>query len=142
MSDAIIQAAIEARLKAWADAQTPPIPIAYENSGYKPTVGQRYLRCTLLPAKPLNPSQGGQHKHFHGIYQVDVHVPEGGGRSVHSPIVEALRVLFKRPTTMPRDGINVNVLQTPATGPGGPNGAGFWMVPLSIYYDANSFTSP
>lgn len=140
MSDAIIKAAIETRLIAWAAAQTPPIPASFENSGYKPVAGQRYLRGTLLPALPLNPSQGGSHTHYHGIYQVDVCVPEGGGSTVHSPIVEAIRTLFKRPTTMPRDGVYVNILRTPATGAGAPNGAGFWMVPISIYYDANSFT--
>jgi len=67
-------------------------------------------------------------------------VPEGGGSAAHSPIIEALRTLFACPTTIPKSGINVNVLRTPATGPGAPNGSGFWMVPLSIWYDANSFT--
>ena len=56
MSDAIIRAAIESRLTAWAKAQSPAIPIAYENMGYKPTTGQRFLRGTLMPAGTLNPS--------------------------------------------------------------------------------------
>lgn len=139
MSDAIIQAAIEGRLKTWAAAQAPPIPIAFPNAGFKPVTGQRYLRGTLMPAIPINPSGGGGYKHFHGIYQVDVHVPEGGGTGDATALTGALQVLFRCPTTITKNGLNVNILHTPATGPGGLNGAGFYMVPVSIRYDADSF---
>ena len=140
MSDAIIRAAIEARLKSWAAAHAPPIPVAYENSGYKPTVGQRYLRGDLLPAETENPSQGGKHKHFHGVYQVSVRVPDGSGTGDASALTKAIAVLFERPTTMVRDGINVNILRTPSAAKGGSDGAGFYVVPVSIWYDANDFS--
>eukprot|EP01034_Spumella_vulgaris_P033546 gene33546-41396_t len=140
MSDAIIRAAIEARLKAWADAQAPKIPVAFENSGFKPTIGQQYLSGDLLPAQTLNPSQGGEHKHFHGIYQVSIRVPEGRGTGDASALSAAIAVLFKCPTTIPATGLNVHINRTPSAAKGGSDGAGFYMVPVSIWYDADSFT--
>jgi hypothetical protein len=139
LSDAIIQAAIEGRLKTWAAAQTPPISINYPNTGFKPAPQQKHLRGALLPADPLNPSVGGQYKHYHGIYQVDVCIPDGTGTGDATALTGALQVLFKCPTTIVKDGINVNILHTPATAPGASNGAGFYVVPVSIRYDADSF---
>jgi len=140
MSNDVIRKAMEARLDAWAKAQVPPIPVAFENSGYKPLAGQRYLRGTLIPAHPLNPSVGGNHKHRHGIYQVDVLVPAGTGATVSGPLTKAIEALFVAPTTMTRDGLKVNVLRTPAIGHGAPDDSGFWIVPVTIWYDADDFS--
>lgn len=140
MSDGIIRAAIEGRLKTWADAQVPKIPVAFENTGFKPTIGQRYLSGDLLPANTLNPSQGGLHKHFHGVYQVSIRVPEGQGTGDASALSAAIAVLFKCPTTITAAGLNVHINRTPSTAKGAPDGAGFYMVPVSIRYDADSFT--
>ncbi|MES2262096.1 MAG: phage tail terminator-like protein [Pseudomonadota bacterium] len=140
MSDAIIRSAIEGRLKTWAQAQTPAIPIAFANSGYRPVTGQRYLSGTLVPAITLNPSQGGKHKRYHGFYQVDVRVPDGGGTGDISTIAKAIEVLFECPTTIPKDGLNVHINRTPSTGPGASDGAGFYMVPVTVWYDLDDFS--
>lgn len=136
----IIRAAIEARLTTWAKAQTPIIPIAYENNNYVPVTGQRYLRGTLLPADTLNPSQGGEHKRYRGIYQVDVFMPANGGTGGASALTKAIEVLFKCPTAIPRDGVNVRINRTPSVGRGAPDGAGFYMVPVSVWYDLDDFS--
>jgi hypothetical protein len=140
MSNAIIQAAIEVRLAAWAGAQSPAIPIAYENMGFKPTAGQRYLRGTLMPAGTLNPSQGGEHKRYHGFYQVDVYVPANGGTGPSRALTKAIEVLFKCPTTIQSGGLNVHINRTPSVGPGMPDDSGFYMVPVTIWYDLDDFS--
>lgn len=140
MSDAIIRAAIESRLTAWAKAQSPAIPIAYENMGYKPVTGQRYLRGTLLPAGTLNPSLGGEHSRYHGFYQVDVFIPANGGTGPSGALTKAVEVLFKRPTVIPSGDLNVRINRTPSVGPGMQDDAGFYMVPVTIWYDLDDFS--
>lgn len=140
MSNATIRAAIEGRLKTWAAAQTPPIPIAFENVSYAPETGKRYLRGLLMPADTQNPSQGGKHKHYHGIYQVSVYVPTGGGPGDTEAITGPIEALFACPTTIVKNGLNVNINQTPAISRGLPDGAGFHMTPITIKYDVNSFS--
>lgn len=140
MTDAVIQSAIEGRLKAWAQAQTPPISIAFQNTSYTPVTGQRYMRGFLMPANTLNPSQGGEHKHYHGMYQVSVYTAEGTGTGEASSITKAITELFKCPTTIPKNGLNVRINRTPATAQGMSDGDGFWMVPVTIWYSLDDFT--
>lgn len=45
MSNKTIRAALEGYLKAWAAAQTPPIPVFLENLGKTPAVGARHIRA-------------------------------------------------------------------------------------------------
>lgn len=139
MSNKIIRAAIEGRLKEWAAAQVPPIPVILENRGAKPAVGQRYMRGFLLPADTLNPSQGGQHKRYHGIYQVSIYLPENVGTGDSDDLAKAIEVLFACPTTIQKAGLNVHINQTPAIASSHPDGEGFYMTPVTIKYDSNDF---
>lgn len=139
MSNDVIRAAIEARLLAWAKVQTPPIPVAFANMDFTPTVGQRYLQGHLMPAGTLNPSQGGLHKRYNGLYQVSIRTPAGKGTTDSLAIAGALEELFRCPTTLPKGGISVHIDSTPAIGPGGNDGNGFWMTPVTISYHADSF---
>lgn len=138
MSNKIIRAAIEGRLKAWADAQSPAIPVFFENRGKAPAVGQTHLRGFLMPADTLNPSQGSQHLHYHGIYQVSIFMAEGNGTGDIEDLAGEIADLFKCPTTIQKFGINVNVQQAPAVGSGAPD-SGFYMMPVTIKYDADTF---
>jgi hypothetical protein len=142
MSDSIIASAIEGRLATWAAAQVPPIPVAWENVTYAPVTGQRYLRGFLMPANTENPSQGGKHKHHHGIYQVSVFIPAnpGAGAGAARTIANDIKALFACPTTIVKSGINVNILRSPATAQGIPDDTGFYMVPVTIWYDADDFS--
>lgn len=139
MSNDIIRAAIEARLLAWAKAQTPAMPIAFANTDYAPSAGQCYLQGHLMPADTLNPSQGGLHKRYNGIYQVSIRTPAGKGTTDSLAIAGALEELFRCSTTLPKGGINVHIDSTPAIGPGANDGNGFWMTPVTISYHADSF---
>lgn len=138
MSHEIIRAAIETRLLAWAKAQTPPIPIAFENVDYKPVTGQRFLQGNLMPANTLNPSEGAAHKRYHGLYQISVRTAAGKGTTEASALTRAIEELFSRSTTLSNGNINVHIDSTPTVGPGGTD-EGFWMTPITIKYRAEVF---
>lgn len=140
MSNSVVRAAIEGRLKAWAAAQTPPIPIAFENVNYVPVTGASYIRGFLLPADTINPSVGGLHKQYHGMYQVSLYAPEGKGIGDIEAITKGIEVLFKAPTTIEKFGRKVNITRTPAVSKGMPDGAGFFMTPVTIWYHMHDFT--
>lgn len=140
MSNKIIRAALEGHLKAWAAAQSQPITVLLENRGSKPPTGARYLRAFMMPADTLNPSQGGKHKHYHGIYQVSVYEPENDGTGDSDDLAKAIEVLFQCPTTITKSGLNVQILHTPSIAQSRADGAGFWMTPITIKYSANDFS--
>lgn len=140
MSNQIIRSALEGHLKAWAVAQTPPISVYLENRGKKPAIGECHVRADLMPADTLNPSQGAQHRRYHGIYQVSIFLPENDGTGDSDALAKAIEVLFKCPTTLIKSGMNVRINQTPSIARSRSDGAGFWMTPISITYSADDFT--
>lgn len=140
MSNKIIRAALEGHLKAWASAQVPPIPLFLENRGKKPEIGARHIRADLMPADTLDPSQGAQHRRYHGMYQVGIFLPENEGTGDSDDLAKAIEVLFKCPTTITKQGLNVRIQQTPSIAQSRPDGAGFWMTPITIKYSADDFS--
>lgn len=140
MSNDVIRAAIEKRLLDWAKAQVPVVDVAFENLVYTPTTGKAYLAGFLLPAQTQNPSQGGKHRHYTGVYQVSIYTPAGKGSTAASALTNAIEALFACPTTMTQTGINVHIDKTPSAAQGKPDGNGFWMVPVSITYRAEVFS--
>ena len=140
MSNEIVRAAIEKRIVAWAKAQTPPIDVAFENITYGPTVGKSYLAGFLLPAETVNPSAGGSHSRYSGVYQVSVYTEAGKGSTAASALVNSIVNLFPCPTTIKQGSINVHIDTTPSAASGRPDGNGFWMVPVTIKYRAEVFT--
>lgn len=140
MSNSIVKAAIEGQLKAWADARTPAIRCAFQNMKLTPVADETYLRGFLMPANTLNPSQGGLHKHFHGMYQVSLYSPADVGTGAAETITNAIEVLFKCGTTIQKSGRNINIQRTPSTAQGMPDDAGFWMTPVTIWYDMDDFS--
>lgn len=140
MSNKIIRAALEERLKTWAAAHTSPIPLFLENRSKVPAVGARHIRTYLMPADTLNPSQGAQHRLYHGIYQISIFLPENDGTGDSDDLAKAIEVLFKCPTTITKSGLNVQILQTPFISQSRPDGAGFWMTTITVKYSANDFS--
>lgn len=82
MSLALIRSAFESRLKTWANAQTPAIPIAYENLAFTPPL-TRYLRAYVLPAKTDSNTLDDVARTYQGLFQVSIVVPlnEGAGNA-------------------------------------------------------------
>jgi len=84
MSHALIRAGFETTLKAWADARTPAIPVAWPNTVFDPPDG-RYIKADLLPAGTKKLFLDGSGRTWRGIFQALFHMPlETGAGSVES----------------------------------------------------------
>lgn len=139
MSNLIVRAAIEGRLKTWAAAYTPVLPVTLQNEGYVPSNGTAYIRGTLMPAETKHLGRSGQHKQYHGMYQVSIYFPDGEGWGEAEAAAKAIEVLFEAPTTIVKSARNVNITRTPAIASGAPDGSGFFMVPVTIWYEMQDF---
>lgn len=88
-----IRYALESRLKTWADAQSPAIPVAWQNVPFTPPV-TRYLRAFLLPAETVTQTLDGDHRRYTGVFQVSILVPVGNGPGAGETIAEAIEALY------------------------------------------------
>lgn len=129
-----IRRALEIRLAA----MTPALDTAYENIPFTPVSGTPYQRANMLPANPDNPSQGGTHYLEIGIFQVSLFYPNDVGSATAQARADAVRVWFKRGTTLTHGGINTTVIATPAKAPAFNDGDRY-VIPISIRYQANIF---
>lgn len=94
MSNVLIRAAFETRLATWAAAQTPPLPIAYENRAFAAPANNRYLRAYLIPARTASDYLEGTHRSYEGIFQVSIVQPLSAGTAAASTIALALDALY------------------------------------------------
>jgi Bacteriophage related domain of unknown function len=74
MSQSIVRAGFESRLKTWADAQTPAIPVAWENKAFTPPVG-RYVRASLIPAPTSARTLERTDRSYTGVFQALLCMP-------------------------------------------------------------------
>lgn len=94
MSLQIIRTAFESRLKTWADAQVPPLPIAFENRTFTAPANGRYLRAYLLPAKTNANFLEGTDREYLGVFQVSIVQPLNAGTASAQTIAIALDTLY------------------------------------------------
>lgn len=78
MSQELVRAAFEVRLKTWADAQTPAIPVAWQNVVFDPPEG-RYVRAFLLPSETQSRHLSRTDRSYAGLFQVSLCMPIGKG---------------------------------------------------------------
>lgn len=131
MSNQIVAAFFEGRLKTWADAQVPPVPVAYENVAFtKPDDGTPWLESFLIPNLTMNNEVTGRRKTHLGLFQVNVWVPKGEGMGRGRALSNSIINLFP---LLPKVGA-VSVEETPsATRP--LDGDSNWViVPVLIKY--------
>ena len=107
MSQALIRKAVETRLKTWADAQTPVIPVAWQNVGFTPPVG-RYLRAFVLPAPTQYTSLDQECRSWKGIFQVSFCMPIGTGSATVESLIASLDAAFASSFT--QDGLRIFLL--------------------------------
>lgn len=140
MSNKIIRSALEGYLKAWADAQSPKIPLYLENRNKTPVIGERHIRTYLMPADTLDPSFSAMHRRYQGMYQVSIFLKENDGTGDADDLAKAIEVLFKQATVIQKSGINVRITQTPSIAQSRPDDNGFWMTPITVKYSAEDFS--
>lgn len=106
MTQRRIRAAFEAPLKAWAAAQVPPVPVAWENSTFKPPAG-RYIRPYLLPANTTSLDLLGKHRGYKGIWQITLCLPPQTGMKAAEVMAEAIAALYPVNQAITVDGLRV-----------------------------------
>lgn len=130
MSNPIIRAALETRLKAWADAQVPKIPIAFEGVPFsKPTTGP-YIEPLLLPNVTSNTELSGRRQTHLGIFEVRCWCPTGNGMGVVERLASNVIKLFP---ILPKLG-SVSIENTPYSERPQFDDAGWVIVPVLVFY--------
>lgn len=132
MSLTAIRAAFEKRLK------TDGLPIAYQNVEFKVPVSGQYYEFYLLPATPVDAVLGDEFFFEVGIAQITLVYPSGKGTGAAEGRAEQIRDLFPKGLTLIEDGIQVNVVKTPAIARGFPE-AGSWRIPITVSWQAQIF---
>lgn len=130
MSQSLIRAAFETRLKTWADAQTPAIPLAWQNVPFAPTPG-RYARALLLPSPTRCDTLEGGHRRYQGIFQVSLVMPVGAGSRTAEVLAGDLDATF--PMTFEHDGLRICLLQPMSAAPAIAD-ADRYVIPVSAPY--------
>jgi hypothetical protein len=135
MSDALVRAAFETRLAAWAAAQSPAIPIAYENATFTPPTG-RYVRCFLIPAPAASETLNGEHRRRMGVFQVSLCMPIGSGPGAAASLAASLDTAFPLSAPMTQGGIKVFLLSPMSIAPAIQDGDRY-VIPVSCTYRAD-----
>lgn len=135
IGDEFIMAALQVRLKAFADAQSPPLTIAYELVGYVPSPTAAHLADFQLPAKTGNPVLANSVEEHIGIYQVDVDAPATMDPKLLRRLADSVVAHFPIGLVLTSGGVKVTVKGHPSRGPAIP-GNGRTKIPISITYRA------
>lgn len=130
MTQAIVRRAFETRLKTWADAQVPAIPVAWENVPFVPPTG-RYIRAFLLPARTDSQTLDRDHRLYQGVFQVSLVMPLNTGAGGAESLAASLDAAFDASFT--QDGLRVYLLSPMSAAPAisEPN---YFVVPVSAEY--------
>ena len=123
-----IQGALRARLVSLPSSP----PVAWENVDFNPNSNELFLRATSLPGETTQACIGdaGLDDHI-GIFQVDVFIPDGKGRSTWPDTVADH---FKRGSVLTQNAVNVRI--TTVSISSAAKDENFYIVPISITYQA------
>lgn len=137
MSNSIIRAELATKLKTWADAQDPPIAIAFENVPFtKPgNPGVPFLETNLLPNFTSNNEVSGSRKTYIGIFQVNCWGLYGNGMRKVETMAESIVNLYP---LLPKSG-PVSIEQTPSVEKPILDTTGWVIVPVTIKYRMETF---
>lgn len=139
MSKHLVEPLLVGRLKAFAAARTPVLPVAWTNTPFIPPCGGVYLRETLMLGTPRAAAVGADAKNYQpGIYQIDIMGETGKGVKPTTDISKALEALFPRGLQLSAPDIVLTVKGVSVL-PGSTSDSRF-KVPVSINFYA--YVSP
>lgn len=139
MSDKIIRAAFETRLAAWAAAQTPPLPIAFENKASDPLPAP-HVRAFLLPVDTQTDTVDQLHRVYEGIFMLHLCMPLDSGNGPADDLVESLGAVFSPAAPLLQSGLAITVTRPISRRQGIPEETAF-TVPVSCTYRADTYPS-
>lgn len=89
-----IRQEVESAVTAFANSQTPPIPLSYEGIPFtKPTSGP-YLEIAFLANSPMNATVDASRIRTYGTFQINVNIPDGQGMKGLDDLSGAIAALF------------------------------------------------
>ena len=131
---------ISAALDSNLNSMVGKPPIAWENSGYEPTVGTLYARPTLIAGESTQATLGDSGTDMNiGIYQVDVFAEAGQGKNEALVMADLIADQFKRGTVLTYNSRTVRVNNVSRQA-GINNADGWYQVIVEVNYI--SFTQP
>lgn len=135
MSQTLVRAALETALNTWAAAQSPAIPVAWENATFTPPT-TRYIRANILPADVQSLDLLGKHRGYRGVFQVTLCMPKGVGMAATETLVNALDVLFARASYFTAGGVRTQIV-TPMSASTPLTDGSMLLTPVSCQYLAH-----
>lgn len=130
MSNQTVRVALETRLKAWADAQVPKIPIAFEGSPFTKPSSSAYLEPILMPNTTVHSELAGKRKTSIGIFEVRCWYPSGRGMGGVEQLANNIVNLFPM---LPKTG-NVSIENSPYAEHPQFDESGWIIVPVLVFY--------
>jgi hypothetical protein len=128
---------ISAALNTHLKNMTSVPPVAYENKEYSPTLGNLYVRPTVLFGDTTQATLGTAGEDLNiGVYQIDVFAKSGNGVNTAIASADLIANRFKRGTTLTYNSRTVTVVS--AQRRAGIQNDGWYQIPVEIIY--RSFT--
>lgn len=132
MTNALIRQGFETRLKTWADALTPALPIAWQNVPFVAPEG-RYARAFLMPSDTERLFVDGTGRQYRGVFQVSFVMVIGAGAAGGQALAASLDAAFS--VSITQGGLRIYLL-TPFSEQQAMQEDGRWVLPVSATYEA------
>ena len=137
MTQARIRAAFETVLNTWAGAQSPAIPVAWQNITFTPPAG-RHVRAYLLPANTVSLDLLRVTRTYKGIFQISLYVPsDNTGMGAAEALIASLDTAFSPSAPLSSGGLSVWIEEPISVGPAMTEDDQVH-IPLSLIYQAHS----
>jgi len=133
MTENLLRAALEGRLKVWAAARAPALPVAWPNVKFEPPANAPYLRAFLIRGETGSEDLEGLHAARRGIFQVTVCVPVGTSAVLVDQIVGELQALFPNNMRLPA-GAALALINSPVSQSQGMSDGTHYCVPAWFRY--------
>ena len=127
MSIAKIRAALESRLNGIAS----PLPTAWENVTYTPTVGTAWQKVNLLVNTPVDYAISNDVVEQRGFLQITVYYPIGVGSATAIAKAEAIAARFAPVQTLTSSTTTVEILKTAHVGSAVTTDE-WYIIPISV----------
>lgn len=124
---------IETRVATWAAAQSPPIPVAYENIKFVKPLSGCYLEIYLLGDNTKSRDLTAERQRTTGMFQVSCYAPLNTGMAKVESLAASIVALFP---VIPKTG-TVSI-ETPLSGSAGYVDDTFICIPVTGRYRVES----
>lgn len=125
-----IRSELETRLKTLADAQSPKIPIAFEDLPFTKPIDTPFFECVIVPAATINVTVDANRIREIGVMQVNVWYPSGKGAGKGEALAD--KVIAHFPVVPPVG--TVYITQTPFKSRAIKDESGWRIIPVTINY--------